>query len=134
MEYSFRLNRQMVSGHHAFLDSETYILYGLHDITGTGFYFDPLTMFLSRAWSAILAMVIGIPLLSRLRGDYFALEPWAWGNASVVFSKGGSLTGAHTGLFLPASVYTCSSAHYFTGFNPCGACDLHHLFYGQIQN
>jgi len=108
---------QMSLGHHAFFGFGAYItaLIWLHDITGTGYYFDPLTMFLSGLGSAFLAMLIGIPLLSRLRGDYFALGTLGLGEIlRVVFSKGGSLTGAHMGLFLPASVYTSFKPHYFT--------------------
>ncbi|NVL93305.1 MAG: hypothetical protein HWN71_09770, partial [Desulfobacterales bacterium] len=45
----------------------------LHDVTKTGYYFDPVVMVLSGLVPVILAVIIGIPLLSRLRGDYFAI-------------------------------------------------------------
>jgi ABC-type branched-subunit amino acid transport system permease subunit len=108
---------QMSLGHHAFFGFGGYVtgLIWLRDITGTGYYFDPLTMFLSGLGSAILAVAIGIPLLSRLRGDYFALGTLGLGEIlRVVFSRSVSLTGGQNGLYLPASVYASFRPHYFT--------------------
>ena len=108
---------QMSLGHHAFFGLGGYMtaFIWLHDWTGTGYYFDPITMFLSGLCSAILAIAIGIPLLSRLRGDYFALGTLGLGEIlRIVFTRGSSLTGGNTGLFLPSSYYTSFKPHYFT--------------------
>ena len=108
---------QMSLGHHAFFGFGGYItaIIWLRDVTGTGYYFDPLTMFLSGLGSAILAIAIGIPLLSRLRGDYFALGTLGLGEIlRVVYTRGSSLTGGNMGLFLPSSYYTSFKPHYFT--------------------
>ena len=60
----------------------------VHKLTGTGYYFDPVTMFLSGLGSAIFAVLIGIPLLSKLRGDYFALGTLGWRNPQSPFYQG----------------------------------------------
>ena len=73
-------------------------------------------MFLSGLVSAILAVIIGIPLLSRLRGDYFALGTLGMGEiVKVVFVKGGTFTGASDGLHLPSAVYSSIKPYYWTG-------------------
>ena len=66
---------QISLGQHAFFGLGAYTtgLIWLHDLTKTGYYFDPVTMILSGLVPVVLAILIGIPLLSRLRGDYFAL-------------------------------------------------------------
>jgi branched-chain amino acid transport system permease protein len=65
---------QISLGTHAFfaLGGYTTALIWIHDITKTYYYFDPLVMLLSGIVPAIFALIIGIPLLSRLRGDYFS--------------------------------------------------------------
>ncbi len=88
----------------------------VHKLTGTGYYFDPVTMFLSGLGSAIFAVLIGIPLLSKLRGDYFALGTLGLGEIlRVLFIKGGSFTGGAVGLMLPSGIYTSMMPYYFTG-------------------
>ena len=66
---------QISLGQHAFfgLGAYTTAIIWVRDITKTGYYFDPVTMFLSGLVPVVLAIIIGIPLLQRLRGDYFAL-------------------------------------------------------------
>jgi branched-chain amino acid transport system permease protein len=109
---------QISLGHHAFFSVGAYVM-GMvwtHDVTGTGYYFDPLTMFLSGLGSAIFAVAIGIPLLSKLRGDYFALGTLGLGEIlRVLFIKGGAFTGGAVGLMLPSRVYTSMMPYYFTG-------------------
>ena len=109
---------QISLGQHAFfgLGAYTTALIWLHDITKTGYYFDPITMLLSGLVPAILAIVIGIPLLSRLRGDYFALGTLGMGEiVKVIFVKGGSITGASDGLHLPSAIYSSIRPYYWTG-------------------
>ena len=109
---------QISLGQHAFfgLGAYTTALIWLHDITKTGYYFDPVTMLLSGLVPAILAVIIGIPLLSRLRGDYFALGTLGMGEIiKVIFVKGGSFTGASDGLHLPSAVYSSIRPYYWTG-------------------
>lgn len=109
---------QISLGHHAFFGIGAYVtgLIWIHDVTGTGYYFDPLTMFLSGLGSALLAVAIGIPLLSKLRGDYFALGTLGLGEIlRVILIKGGGVTGGAVGLMLPSGVYTSMMPYYFTG-------------------
>jgi branched-chain amino acid transport system permease protein len=109
---------QISLGQHAFfgLGAYTTAMIWLHDITKTGYYFDPVTMFLSGLVPVILAIVIGIPLLSKLRGDYFALGTLGVGEIiKVVFIRGGSFTGASDGLHLPSTIFTSMKPYYWTG-------------------
>jgi branched-chain amino acid transport system permease protein len=109
---------QISLGQHAFfgLGAYTTAFIWLHDITRTGYYFDPVTMLLSGLVPAVLAVMIGIPLLSRLKGDYFALGTLGMGEIiKVIFVKGGSLTGASDGLHLPSAVYYSMMPYYWTG-------------------
>lgn len=109
---------QISLGQHAFfgLGAYTTALIWLHDITKTGYYFDPVTMFLSGLVPAMLAVIVGIPLLSRLRGDYFALGTLGMGEIiKVIFVKGGSFTGASDGLHLPSAIYSSVKPYYWTG-------------------
>ncbi len=109
---------QISLGQHAFfgLGAYTTALIWLHDVTKTGYYFDPVTMLISGLVPAILAVLIGIPLLSRLKGDYFALGTLGMGEiVKVFFVKGGSFTGASDGLHLPSAVYSSIQPYYWTG-------------------
>jgi branched-chain amino acid transport system permease protein len=77
-------------------------------------YFDPLAMILSGIGAAILAIGVGIPLLSKLRGDYFALGTLGLGEIlRVIFTQGGTLTGGSVGLLLPSRVYESMKPYYF---------------------
>jgi branched-chain amino acid transport system permease protein len=109
---------QISLGQHAFfgLGAYTTALIWLHDITKTGYYFDPVTMFLSGLVPAVVAAIIGIPLLSRLKGDYFALGTLGMGEiVRIIFVKGGSFTGASDGLHLPSAIYSSVKPYYWTG-------------------
>lgn len=111
---------QISLGQHAFfgLGAYTTAFIWLQDITKTGYYFDPVTILLSGILPALLAVIVGIPLLSRLRGDYFALGTLGMGEIiKVIFVKGGSLTGASDGLHLPSSVYSSMMPYYWTGLS-----------------
>jgi branched-chain amino acid transport system permease protein len=109
---------QISMGQHAFfgLGAYTTAIIWLHNITKTGYYFDPVTMFLSGLVPVILAIIVGIPLLSRLKGDYFALGTLGVGEIiKVVFVKGGAFTGASDGLHLPSTVFESMKPYYWTG-------------------
>ena len=109
---------QLSMGQHAFfgLGAYTTAIIWLHDITKTGYYFDPVTMILSGLVPVILAIAVGIPLLSRLRGDYFALGTLGLGEIiKVVFVKGGAFTGASDGLHLPSTLFESMKPYYWTG-------------------
>ena len=105
-------------GQHAFFGLGAYTtgIIWLHNLTHTGYYFDPVTMILSGLVPVVLAIIIGIPLLSRLRGDYFALGTLGMGQIiQVIFVKGGKFTGASDGLHLPSTIYTSMKPYYWTG-------------------
>ncbi len=109
---------QISLGQHAFFGLGAYTtgLIWLHDLTKTGYYFDPVTMFLSGLVPVALAIIIGIPLLSRLRGDYFALGTLGVGQIiKILFVKGGEFTKGADGLHLPSRVYTSMTPYYWTG-------------------
>lgn len=109
---------QISLGQHAFFGIGGYVtaIIWLNKITGTGYYFDPLLMLASGVGAAILAIMIGIPLLSKLRGDYFALGTLGLGEIlRVIVIKGGRLTGGTNGLFLPSDVYSSIRPYYFVG-------------------
>ncbi len=109
---------QISLGQHAFFGLGAYTtgLIWLHDLTKTGYYFDPVTMFLSGLVPVVLAIIIGIPLLSRLRGDYFALGTLGVGQIiKILFIKGGEFTKGADGLHLPSRVYTSMTPYYWTG-------------------
>ena len=98
------------------LGAYTTALIWLHDITKTWYYFDPLVMALSGLVPAIVAVIIGIPLLSRLRGDYFAVGTLGVQfTITVLFLRGGDFTRGADGLHLPSSVFTTMNPHYWTG-------------------
>ncbi|MGD0663916.1 MAG: branched-chain amino acid ABC transporter permease [Syntrophorhabdales bacterium] len=109
---------QMSMGQHAFFGLGAYTtgIIWLHNLTHTGYYFDPVTMILSGLVPVVLAILIGIPLLSRLRGDYFALGTLGMGQIiQVIFVKGGKFTGASDGLHLPSTIYSSMRPYYWTG-------------------
>lgn len=109
---------QISLGQHAFfgLGAYTMGMNWVHNITHTGYFFDPITMILSGLVPVALAIIIGIPLLSRLRGDYFALGTLGVGEIiKVVFIKGGSITGASDGLHMNSEVFTSMRPYYWVG-------------------
>ena len=80
------------------------------------YYFDPLTLIASGVVAATFAVLIGLPLLSKLRGDYFALGTLGFGEiVRVAFVKGGSFTGGSFGIVMPSSLYETLRPHYWLG-------------------
>jgi branched-chain amino acid transport system permease protein len=109
---------QVSMGQHAFfgLGAYTMGLNWVHNYTHTGYFFDPVTILLSGLVPVVLAIIIGIPLLSRLRGDYFALGTLGVGEImKVFFVKGGEFTGASDGLHLPSTAFTSMAPYYWVG-------------------
>ncbi len=100
-------------GQHAFFGVGAYLTAMTWKAGWTG-YLDPLAMALSGAGAAILAVLVGIPLLAKLRGDYFALGTLGLGEIlRVVFTQGGELTGGPVGLLLPSSTYQSMRPYYY---------------------
>lgn len=100
-------------GQHAFFGTGAYITAIAWKAGWTG-YLDPLGMLMSGAGAALLAVLIGIALLSKLRGDYFALGTLGLGEIlRVVTTQGGTLTGGPVGLLLPSSAYESMRPYYF---------------------
>lgn len=80
------------------------------------FYFNPLTMLASGAAAALFAALIGVPLLSKLEGDYFALGTLGFGEiVRVVLIKGGSATGGSFGIAMSSEPFTTLAPHYWVG-------------------
>lgn len=85
-----------------------------YDITKTWYYFDPLVMFLSGLVPAIITIIIGIPLLARLRGDYFAFGTLAVGEViRTLIYRGGNLTRGAVGFNLPSGGFTGMLIYYW---------------------
>jgi len=104
---------QISLGQHAFFGVGAYVT-AFAWLSGLGGYFDPLTMFLSGLSAAALAILVGIPLLSKLRGDYFALGTLGLGEIlRIIVIRGGEMTGGSSGLSLPAGAYTSMSIYYY---------------------
>jgi branched-chain amino acid transport system permease protein len=100
----------------AILWSGNYIWGSLYETHPLIYYFDPVTMLLSGIAAALAAMIIGWPLLSKLRGDYFALGTLGFGEIlKVLFINGGDFTGGAFGVVAPSSSFDTLKPHYWTG-------------------
>jgi branched-chain amino acid transport system permease protein len=109
---------QISLGTHAFfgLGAYTTAIIWVNDLTKTGYYFDPVLMVLSGLVPVVLAVIIGIPLLSRLRGDSFAFGTLGVGFIlTVVFVKLRDITGGADGIHIPSNVYSGMVPYYYTG-------------------
>jgi branched-chain amino acid transport system permease protein len=108
---------QISLGTHAFfaLGAYTTAIIWLHDITKTWYYFDPLVMVLSGLVPVVFAIIIGIPTLSRLRGDYFSFGTLAAAEVlRIVILRGGKFTEGAMGLRLPGTGFTTMHPYYWT--------------------
>jgi branched-chain amino acid transport system permease protein len=106
---------QISLGQHAFLGVGAYAT-GIAWMAGWVGFLDPRALILSALAPAALAVMVGIPLLSKLRGDYFALGTLGLGEIMrVVFTQGGGVTGGATGLLLPSSSYSSMTPYYYLG-------------------
>jgi len=109
---------QISLGSHAFfaLGAYTTAIIWVQDITKTWYYFDPLVMVLSGIIPAIFAIIIGIPLLSRLRGDYFSFGTLAAAEVlRVLILRGGDFTKGAGGIRLPGSCFESMEPYYWVG-------------------
>lgn len=93
------------------------------------YYFDPVTMLLSGLVAAAAAALVGVPLLSKLRGDYFALGTLGFGEiVKVLFINGGDFTGSSFGIVAPSSAFSSMRPHYWVGLGfAAGVTLLVHL-------
>jgi branched-chain amino acid transport system permease protein len=106
---------QISLGQHAFLGVGAYAT-GIAWMAGWVGFLDPRALIVSALAPAALAVMIGIPLLSKLKGDYFALGTLGLGEIMrVVFTQGGRVTGGATGLLLPSSSYSSMTPYYYLG-------------------
>jgi branched-chain amino acid transport system permease protein len=104
---------QVLLGQHAFYGIGCYVT-AITWRAGWIGYFDPLGMFISGVGAALVAIVIGWPLLAKLRGDYFALGTLGLGEIlRVVALRGGRFTEGAEGIGLPSSVYQSMSYYYY---------------------
>jgi branched-chain amino acid transport system permease protein len=105
---------QVSLGQHAFFGMGAYMTVFAWEFAGLE-YFNPLAMILSGLVPAILAILIGLPLLSKLRGDYFSLGTLGLGEIlRVIFIQGRAITGGSMGKYLPSGSYTSMLPYYFT--------------------
>ncbi|MEW6630273.1 MAG: branched-chain amino acid ABC transporter permease [Pseudomonadota bacterium] len=98
----------------AILWTGNYLWGSLYDSHPDIYYFDPVTMALGGLVAGIAAVIIGLPLLSKLRGDYFALGTLGFGEiVKVLFVNGGDFTGSAFGIVAPASSFDTLRPHYW---------------------
>lgn len=80
------------------------------------FYFNPFAMLAAGVVAALFAVAIGVPLLSKLAGDYFALGTLGFGEiVRVLLVKGGSLTGGSFGIAMSPTPFDTLAPHYWVG-------------------
>ncbi|MDQ6437505.1 branched-chain amino acid ABC transporter permease [Mesorhizobium sp. LHD-90] len=100
----------------AILWTGNYLWGSLYETHPRIYYFDPVTMVLSGLVAAVAAALIGLPLLSKLRGDYFALGTLGFGEiVRVLLINGGDFTGGAFGLVAPSGTFDTLLPHYWTG-------------------
>ena len=107
---------QISLGQHAFFGMGCYVtaITWRAGITG---YLDPVAMLMSGLAAALVAIVVGFPLLAKLRGAYFALGTLGLGEIlRVVAINGGSLTEGVAGISISSSVYQSMRHYYFIAF------------------
>ncbi len=108
---------QVSLGQHAFFGLGAYITALTWRAGWTG-YLDPLAMLMSGGAAVILAAVVGMLLLSKLRDDYFSLGSLGIGEIlRVAALNGGSLTEGPSGLSLPSDSYISMSYYYYIAFS-----------------
>ncbi len=106
---------QVSLGQHAFFGTGAYAM-GISWMAGVTGFLDPLAFVFAALAAAVLAVLIGIPLLSKLRGDYFALGTLGLGEIMrVIVTQGGRVTGGATGLLLPSGSYSSLTPYYYLG-------------------
>ncbi len=85
-------------------------------LTDSNFYFNPWSMLASGLVAAAFAALIGVPLLSKLAGDYFALGTLGFGEiVRVALIKGGTVTGGSFGISMSSDPFETLKPHYWVG-------------------
>ena len=103
---------QVSLGHHAFFGLGAYVI-AIAWSRGLIGYLDPVGMLMAGCGAAILAVLVGTPLLSKLRGDYFALGTLGLGELlRLVTVEGGAFTAGPAGILLPSSSFSTITPHY----------------------
>jgi branched-chain amino acid transport system permease protein len=103
---------QVSLGHHAFFGLGAYVV-AIAWSRGLIGYLDPIGFLLAGCAAALLAVIIGIPLLSKLRGDYFALGTLGLGEIlRLITIQGGTITGGPMGILLPSASFVTITPHY----------------------
>ncbi len=122
---------QISLGQNAFfgVGAYTMALLWFNNVTHTGYYFDPVLMIAAAIAPAILAVLVGLPLLSRLRGDYFSFGTLGMGMiVTVLFINGGMFTGGAEGRMLvpkmPKDVVFNLRTHYWVSLLVAVICTL----------
>jgi len=104
---------QVSLGQHAFFGVGCYTTAILWRARAIG-YLDPTGMILSGICAVIVAILVGLLLLSKLRGDYFALGTLGLGEIlHVVAINGGRVTQGPMGINLPSDAYISMTYYYF---------------------
>lgn len=104
---------QVTLGLHAFFGVGAYVIAILWSRGFIG-YLDPIGMVASGVVASLLAVIVGIPLLSKLRGDYFALGTLGLGEVlRLATIQGGSFTAGPTGIMLSSSHFANIAPHYY---------------------
>jgi branched-chain amino acid transport system permease protein len=99
------------------LGAYTMALIWLNNVTKTWYFFDPVVMILAGIVPAIVAIIIGLPLMSRLRGDYFSFGTLGFGMIiNTLFIKGGTFTGGANGVSLDATRFSSLVIYYYVAF------------------
>lgn len=106
---------QISLGTHAFFGLGSYTMAGLW-LNGIGlyFFFDVTLMIAAGVAPAILATLVGLLMLSRLKGDYLAFGTLGMAQiVYVLFVKGGDITGGANGIYLDASYFSTMRVYYW---------------------
>lgn len=120
---------QISLGTHAFFGLGAYTMAGLW-LNGIGiyFFFDVTLMIVAGIAPALLATLIGLLLLSRLKGDYLSFGTLGLAQiVYVLFVKGGKITGGANGIYLDASYFFEHARLLLGGFAGRGPCYDHDL-------
>jgi len=104
---------QVSLGIHAFFGLGAYVI-AIGWSRGLIGYLDPFGMLMAGCVAALLGIIVGVPLLSKLRGDYFALGTLGLGEIlRLIIIQGKATTAGPTGIFLPSSAFTSIVPYYF---------------------